>query len=36
MTNLTPSVKLFSSLSRTPGAVWIEATKRKAPHNRIL
>lgn len=36
MTDLTPSLKLFSSLSRAPGAVWIEATKRKAPHKPIL
>ncbi|ANA40589.1 HNH endonuclease [Geobacter anodireducens] len=36
MTDLTPSLKLFSSLSRAPGAVWTEATKRKAPHKPIL
>jgi len=36
MTNLTPSLKLFSSLSRAPGAVWTEATKRKTPHKPLL
>lgn len=36
MTSLTPSLKLFSSLSRAPGAVWTEATKRKAPHKPLL
>ncbi|BCR04287.1 hypothetical protein DESUT3_13560 [Desulfuromonas versatilis] len=36
MTSLTVSLKLFSSLSRVPGAVWIEATKRKAPHKPLL
>lgn len=36
MTNLTASPKLFSSLSRAPGAVWTEATKRKAPHKPLL
>lgn len=33
---LTPSIKPFSSLSRAPGAVWTEATKRKAPHKPLL
>ncbi len=33
---LTTSIKLFSSLSRVPGATWIEATKRKAPHKPLL
>ncbi|HJV65766.1 MAG TPA: HNH endonuclease [Geomonas sp.] len=36
MTNLTISVKLFSSLSRAPGTVWTETTKRKAPHKPLL
>jgi putative restriction endonuclease len=36
MTNLTTSIQLFSSLSRAPGAVWTEATKRKAPHKPLL
>lgn len=36
MTSLTPSLKLFSSLSRAPGAVWTEATRRKAPHKPLL
>ncbi|BBA69879.1 HNH endonuclease [Geobacter sulfurreducens] len=36
MTSLTTSLKLFSSLSRAPGAVWTEATKRKAPHKPLL
>lgn len=36
MTSLTPSLKRFSSLSRAPGAVWTEATKRKAPHKPLL
>ena len=36
MTNLTPSLKLFTSPSRAPGAVWTEATKRKAPHKPLL
>ncbi len=36
MTSLTHSLKLFSSLSRAPGAVWTEATKRKAPHKPLL
>jgi len=34
--NLTASLKLFSSLSRAPGATWTEATKRKAPHKPLL
>lgn len=36
MTSLPPSLKLFSSLTRAPGAVWTEATKRKAPHKPLL
>ncbi len=36
MDNLSPSLKLFSSLSRAPGAVWTEVTKRKAPHKPLL
>src|SRR5512146_209444 len=36
MTDITPSLKLFSSLSRAPGAVWTEATKCKAPHKPLL
>lgn len=36
MIALTPSLKLFSSLSRAPGAVWTEVTKRKAPHKPLL
>ncbi len=34
--NVVTSLKLFSSLSRAPGAVWTEATKRKAPHKPLL
>ncbi len=33
---LSPALNLFSSLSRAPGAVWTEATKRKAPHKPLL
>ena len=36
MSYFTPSLKLFSSLSRAPGAVWTETTKRKAPHKPLL
>lgn len=36
MSNLTTSLKLFSTLSRAPGAVWIEATRRKAPHKPLM
>ncbi|MDY0227982.1 MAG: hypothetical protein RBR38_14270 [Desulfomicrobium apsheronum] len=36
MTSLTTSLKLFSSLSRAPGAVWTDATKRKTPHKPLL
>ncbi|ABK98629.1 HNH endonuclease [Pelobacter propionicus] len=36
MTSLTISINLFSSLSRAPGAVWTEATRRKAPHKPLL
>ncbi|WP_282755644.1 HNH endonuclease [Desulfuromonas thiophila] len=36
MIDLTVSIKLFSSLSRAPGPVWTEATKRKAPHKPLL
>ncbi|AMV71536.1 HNH endonuclease family protein [Desulfuromonas sp. DDH964] len=36
MVDLTTSFKHFSSLSRAPGAVWTEATKRKAPHKPLL
>ncbi len=34
--NIASYLKLFSSLSRAPGAVWTEATKRKAPHKPLL
>ena len=30
------NIKLFASLNRAPGAVWTEATKRKAPHKPLL
>jgi putative restriction endonuclease len=33
---ITDCIKHFSSLSRAPGAVWAEATKRKAPHKPLL
>jgi len=33
---LADYLKQFSSLARAPGAVWTEATKRKAPHKPIL
>jgi putative restriction endonuclease len=36
MTELTKYHRPFSSLNRAPGAVWTEATKRKAPHKPIL
>ena len=36
MTNLTTSIKQFTTLNRAPGAVWTEATRRKAPHKPIL
>ncbi|AAR34740.1 HNH endonuclease [Geobacter sulfurreducens] len=36
MTFLPTSLKFFSSLSRASGAVWTEATKRKAPHKPLL
>ena len=36
MISITTSLKLFSSLSRAPGAVWTEATKHKAPHKPLL
>lgn len=36
MASLATSLKHFSSLSRAPGAVWTEATKRKAPHKPML
>jgi putative restriction endonuclease len=36
MIQLTTSMQLFSSLSRAPGAVWTEATRRKAPHKPLL
>jgi len=36
MTALTPTLKLFSSLNRAPGATWTDATKRKAPHKPLL
>jgi len=36
MTDLDTSIKHFASLNRAPGAVWGEATKRKAPYKPIL
>jgi len=36
MLDFETSLKLFSSLSRAPGAVWTEATRRKAPHKPLL
>ncbi len=36
MTDLFTAIKFFSFLSRAPGAVWTEATKRKAPHKPLL
>ena len=36
MSDLTASIKQFTSLNRAPGAVWTDATKRKAPHKPIL
>jgi len=36
MTDLTTSIKLFSSLSRAPDAVWTEATRLKTPHKPLL
>ncbi|EHP88790.1 hypothetical protein GeomeDRAFT_0672 [Geobacter metallireducens RCH3] len=34
--DLTSTLKLFTSLYRAPGAVWTEATRRKAPHKPLL
>jgi len=36
MTNLTTTIKLFTSLNRSPGPTWTAATKRKAPHKPLL
>jgi putative restriction endonuclease len=36
MTSLIISIKHFASLSRTSGAVWTDATKRKGPHKPLL
>ncbi len=36
MTVLTTSIEHFASLNRAPGAVWTDATKRKAPHKPLL
>ena len=36
MTTFAISIKQFASLNRAPGAIWTEATKRKAPHKPIL
>ncbi|WP_243373998.1 HNH endonuclease [Geotalea sp. SG265] len=36
MIDLTTSLKIFSSLSRAPGGIWTEVSKRKAPHKPIL
>ena len=36
MTALETHIKYFSSLNRAPGAIWTDATKRKAPHKPIL
>ena len=36
MTELTTSIKQFTSLNRAPGPTWTEATKRKAPHKPLL
>lgn len=36
MNHLTLPIKRFASLNRAPGAVWNEATKRKAPHKPLL
>jgi len=34
--NFSEALKLFSPLSRAPGPLWTEATKRKAPHKPLL
>ena len=36
MNHLTLPIKRRASLNRGPGAVWNEATKRKAPHKPLL
>jgi putative restriction endonuclease len=36
MTEATDYIPHFTRLNRAPGAVWSEATKRKAPHKPIL
>jgi hypothetical protein len=35
MTKLTDDILQFASLNRAPGAMWSEASKRKAPHKPI-
>ena len=34
--DLSTHLKPFASLNRAPGAVWTDATKRKAPHKPLL
>ena len=36
MTAIETYIKQFVKLNRSPGAVWSELTKRKAPHKPIL
>lgn len=36
MTSLEAHIKNFSTLNRAPGAIWTDATRRKAPHKPIL
>ncbi|KIH76869.1 putative restriction endonuclease [Geoalkalibacter ferrihydriticus] len=36
MTTLETHIKHFTTLNRAPGAIWTDATKRKAPHKPIL
>lgn len=36
MAEIADYIKQFASLTRAPGAMWSEATKRKAPHKPIL
>lgn len=36
MTELETCIRQFATLKRSPGAVWSESTKRKAPHKPIL
>ena len=36
MTQLETYIRQFATLNRSPGSVWSESTKRRAPHKPIL